>query len=133
MTVGLIAALAIGQVFSNSELHRRSTGGAADAQQAGTLASWRLMRDLRMAGASMQHGGTLWGCGLRAWRDGTVLLPRPGAWPAPFGAMPADLPLVPIAVRDGGGTNPDQILVMAARSGAGPAPLPVSVLSLIHI
>jgi type IV pilus assembly protein PilW len=134
MTIGLIGALAIVQVFSQSEIHRRATGGAADAQQAGTLASWRLMRDLRMAGSSMQHGATVWGCPLQVWRQGDMLLPRSGGWPAPFVGMPSDLPLTPFAVRDGGGSipgpiGPDQILAMSGRSGAGPVPLPVTIVS----
>lgn len=127
LTIGLVASVVIVQVFSQSEVHRRSAAGAADAQQAGTLASWRLMRDLRMAGAGLQHGATLWGCPLRAWRNGSVLLPRPSAWPAPFAGFPSALPLAPIAVADGGGSNPDAILVTSARGGAGSAPLPVSV------
>ena len=130
MTIGLIASVVIVQVFSQSEAHRRATAGGADAQQAGTLASWRMMRDLRMAGSGLQHGPTLWGCALQVWRGGTPLLPRPsGAWPAPFAAFPAALPLTPIAVIDGGGTASDAILVTSARGGAGPAPLPASVVS----
>lgn len=129
MTVGLVACLAIVQVFSSNEAHRRATAGAADSQQAGTLASWQMMRATRMAGAGLQHGATLWGCPLRVWRAGTAILPRGGAWPAPFGAMPADLPLTPIAVRDGGGTNPDTLLVMSAGSGVGAAPIPMSIVS----
>lgn len=130
MTVGLVASLAIIQVYSQSEVHRRSTSGTADAQQAGTLASWRLMRDLRMAGSGLQHGPTLWGCGLEMWRSGAALLPRATAWPAPFaGVFPTALTLAPIAVSQGTGTNPDSILVMAGRTGAGPAPLPASVVS----
>lgn len=127
LTIGLVASVVIVQVFSQSEVHRRAASGGADAQQAGTLASWRLMRDLRMAGAGLQHGATLWGCPLRAWRNGAALLPRPSAWPAPFAGFPSTLPIVPIAVADGGGANPDAILVMSARGGAGSAPLPVSV------
>jgi len=133
MTIGLVGSLAIVQVFSQSEVHRRSTAGAADAQQAGTLATWRLMRDLRMAGSGLQHGETLWGCTMQAWRGGSMLLPRAAAWPAPFAAVPAALRLAPIAVLDGGGTAPDVIVVMSARSGAGPAPLPASVVSAAEL
>lgn len=129
LTIGLIASVVIVQVYAQSEVHRRSAAGAADAQQGGTLASWRLMRDLRMAGAGLQHGPSLWGCGLRAWRGGTALLPRPSSWPAPFAGMPSALPLAPIAVLDGGGTAPDAIVVMSTRGGAGAAPLPVSIVS----
>jgi len=133
MTIGLVGSLAIVQVFSQSEVHRRTTAGAADAQQAGTIASWRLMRDLRLAGSGLQHGQTLWGCPLQAWRGGATLLPRGGGWPAPFAAMPAALSLAPIAVLDGGGNAPDSIVVMSARTGAGPAPLPASVVSATEL
>lgn len=129
MTIGLVASLVIVQVFAQSEAHRRSTSGAADAQQGGTLASWRLMRDLRMAGGGLQHGPTLWGCSLQAWRDGAQLLPRGGAWPAPFGGFPTAMRLAPIAVVDGGGAAPDAILVASARSGASAAPLVTSTVS----
>jgi len=130
MTVGLVASLAIIQVYSQSEVHRRTTTGAADSQQTGTLASWRLMRDLRMAGSGLQHGPTLWGCGLQMWRSGAALLPRGTAWPAPFaGVFPTALTLSPIVVSQGSGTDSDSILVMAGRAGAGPAPLPASVVS----
>jgi hypothetical protein len=57
------------------------------------------------------------------------VLPRATPWPAPFAAWPLDLPLVPIAALPGGATGPDQILVMAGRTSAGPAPQPVSVVS----
>ncbi len=133
MTIGLIASVVIVQVFSQSEAHRRSTSGGADAQQAGTIASWRMMRDLRMAGSGLQHGGTLWGCRLLAWRGGAQLLPRAGAWPAPFGAFPAELRLSPLAVVDGGGAASDAIMVASARSGAGAAPLPATVVSSTEV
>ncbi len=129
LTIGLLASVAIVQVFGRSESYRRSSQGAADAQQAGTLASWRLMRDLRMAGAGLQHGPTLWGCQLNLWRDGAILLPRASAWPAPFTAFPTDLRLAPLAVVDGGGTNPDAIVVMSARGSTGPAPMPTSIVT----
>ena len=126
MTIGLLASVVIAQVFIQSDAHRRGTSGAADAHQGGTIASWRMTLDLRMAGAGLQHGPTLWGCGLEAWRDGTQLVPA-AAWPAPFEAFPVALPLAPVVVIDGGGTAPDAILVMAARGGAGPAPTPATI------
>jgi type IV pilus assembly protein PilW len=133
MTIGLIASVVIVQVFSQSEAHRRATAGGADAQQAGMIASWRMMRDIRMAGSGLQHGVTLWGCQMLVWRGGAQLLPRAGAWPAPFAAFPSALRLTPIAVVDGGGAASDAILVSSARSGAGAAPLPASVVSSTQV
>ncbi len=126
LTIGLLASVVIAQVFIQSDAHRRVTGGVADAHQSGTIASWRMMRELRMAGAGLQHGPTLWGCGLEAWRNGAPLLPAAG-WPAPFDVFPTALTLAPIVVVDGGGVAPDAILVMAGHGGSGPAPIPASV------
>lgn len=128
MTIGLIASLVIAQVFSQSEAHRRATTGSADSQQSGTIAAWRMMRDIRMAGSGLQHGPTIWGCALDAWLDGTQLLPRAVAWPAPFAGFPGALPLAPVVVLSGGGTAPDAILTMSARTSASAAAIPATVL-----
>ena len=132
LTIGLLASVVIAQVFVQSDAHRRVTAGGADAHQSGTISSWRMMRELRMAGGGLQHGPTLWGCGLEAWRNGTQLLPAAG-WPAPFGVFPTALPLAPIVVVDGGGVAPDAILVMSGRGGGGPAPIPVSIVDDVRI
>ncbi|MFZ4760848.1 MAG: PilW family protein, partial [Burkholderiaceae bacterium] len=88
MTIGLIASVVIVQVYSQSEAHRRTTSGLAGSQQGGTIAAWQLLRDIRMAGSGLQHGPTLWGCKLQAWRDGGQILPRSSDWPQPFGTYP---------------------------------------------
>lgn len=134
MAVGLLAALAIVQSFASSETARRATTGQADAQQVGTMTGWRLMRELRGAGSGMASGMNLWGCQLRAWRSGGALVPAPsGSWPAPFTSLPAALRVLPIAVLDGGGSNPDAILVMGGSNATGGAPLPVTISSASSI
>ena len=50
LAIGLFSLLVIAQVLAGSQAHRRAVMGAADAQQAGALAAWRLTRELRMAG-----------------------------------------------------------------------------------
>jgi len=132
LTIGLLASVVIAQVFVQSDAHRRVTAGGAEAHQSGTVSSWRMMRELRMAGGGLQHGPTLWGCGLEAWRNGTQLLPAAG-WPAPFGVFPTALPLAPIVVVDGGGVAPDAILVMSGRGGGGPAPMPAAIVDDVRI
>ena len=133
MTIGLIASVVIVQVYSQSEAHRRNTTGLAGSQQGGTIAAWQLLRDVRMAGSGLQHGQTLWGCRLQAWRDGTQMLPRSSDWPQPFGTYPRDLTLAPIVAFSSGGASPDSLLVMSARGGAAAAPLPASVVSDVQL
>ncbi|MGE0315795.1 MAG: PilW family protein [Lautropia sp.] len=130
LALGLIALLVIVQAFTSIRQFTAASSGQADAQQRGTIASWRLLRELRMAGAGIGHGPTLWGCRLNAWRDGVAFLPRPTAWPAPFDNLPTTLRLVPIAVSDDTGPHgSDQLLVMTARGAAGTAPATTSVAS----
>lgn len=128
MTIGLFALLVIVQVLGNSQLQRRATMGAADAQQTGSLAMWRLSRELRMAGAGLQNAPFAWGCQLNVSRGGATLLPR-SAFPAPFGTVPGNLRLQPVMVRDGGGGVSDLLIAMGARPAASNVPMPVSVAS----
>lgn len=133
MAIGLLAALAIVQGFSASEIGRRATTGQADAQQVGTMTGWRLMRELRLAGNGFANGMNVWGCRLLAWQGASALLPRTGAWPAPFAGVPANLRLLPVAVLDGGGTNPDTVMVMSAGNSTGGAPMAVTITSATQI
>src|SRR5690606_19130458 len=129
MAVGLLAALAIVQAFSASEIGRRATTGQADAQQVGTMTGWRLMRELRLAGNGLANGMNVWGCRLLAWRGGSALLPRASVWPAPFAALPASLNVLPVGVLDGGGSNPDIVMVMSAGNSTGGAPMALTITS----
>ena len=130
LALGLVALMVIVQAFTSVRQFSAASGGQADAQQRGTIASWRLLRELRMAGAGIGHGPTLWGCTLNAWDGGVQFLPRAGAWPAPFDNLPTTLRLVPLAVADDTGPNgSDQLLLMTARSAAGSAPITTSVVS----
>jgi len=133
MAIGLLAALAIVQGFSASEIGRRATTGQADAQQVGTMTGWRLMRELRLAGNGFANGMNVWGCRLLAWQNGSALLPRASAWPQPFAALPTSLNLLPIAVLDGGGTNPDTVMVMSAGNSTGGAPMAVTITSQAQV
>lgn len=130
LALGLVALLVIVQAFTSIRQYSAASGGQADAQQRGTIASWRLLRELRMAGAGIGHGPTLWGCTLNAWDGGAQFLPRASAWPVPFDNLPTTLRLVPLAVANDTGPNgSDQLLLMTARSAAGSAPVTTSVVS----
>lgn len=123
--LGLLAMVVIMQVWSGSQANRRAMTGASDAGQAGTLAAWRLGRELRMAGAGLQAGAFTWGCELDVQRAGATLLPAPAAWPAPFDVMPTAMRLWPVIVRDGG-AGPDVLVTMGARSAAANLALPMT-------
>lgn len=130
LTLGLLVVLVIVKSFSSVEQFARAGAGQADAQQRGAMISWRLNRELRMAGAGIGHSATAWGCRLNVWRSGARLLPRSSTWPAPFGNLPTELRLVPIAVSDDtgpGGT--DQLVFASARGSTGLTPLTAAVTS----
>ena len=50
LVIGLLATLAIMQVFGAFEEQKRSTSGTADAQTNGSVALYNLQRDVRLAG-----------------------------------------------------------------------------------
>lgn len=130
LALGLIALLVIVQSFTNSEQFMRAAGGQADAQQRGTIATWRLTRELRMAGSGLGNGASIWGCTLNAWLSGARILPRATPWPEPFDNLPTTLLLTPVAVADGTGLNgSDQVLFASARTAAGAVPSTVSIVS----
>src|SRR5690606_20481193 len=133
MAIGLLASLAIVQAFSASEIGRRATTGQADAQQVGTMTGWRLMRELRLAGNGLANGMNVWGCRLLAWQGASALLPRAGAWPAPFAGFPTSLNVLPVGVLDGGGTNPVAVMLMCAGNSTGGPPMAVTVTSATQI
>src|SRR5690606_19733430 len=77
----------------------------------------------------LANGMNVWGCRLLAWRGGSALLPRASAWPAPFAALPASLNVLPVGVLDGGGSNPDIVMVMSAGNSTGGAPMALTITS----
>jgi type IV pilus assembly protein PilW len=134
LTLGLLAVLVIVKSFASIEQFARSGAAQADAQQRGALVSWRLVREIRMAGAGLGHSATAWGCRLNVWRAGMRLLPRATAWPAPFANLPTTLLLTPLAASDQTGPGAtDQLIFASARGSSGTAPLTSSVISAAMI
>jgi type IV pilus assembly protein PilW len=130
LTLGLLAVLVIVKSFASIEQFARAGVAQADAQQRGALVSWRLVREIRMAGAGLGHSATAWGCRLNVWRAGARLLPRASSWPAPFANLPTTLLLTPVAASDQTGHgDTDQLIFASARGSAGTAPLTSSVVS----
>jgi len=66
--IGLIAVLAIFEVFTAFEGQKRTTTGGGDAQTNGTLALFMLKRDVRQAGYGFASLNVL-NCNVRAYND----------------------------------------------------------------
>lgn len=86
--IGILASLAILQVFAVSERQKRTITGAADAQSNGAIALYMLERDVRMAGWGME-GSMFANCTtIYSYNDGTG------------GAV--NNPLAAVVITDGG-------------------------------
>jgi type IV pilus assembly protein PilW len=126
MVIGLGVTLAISSVLIASENHKRTTTSTNDAQQTGSYGVYALDKALRGAGSALAASafptdvGVL-GCHLNAG----AILPRAGAFPAPFaGFLPGvtnTLKVAPVLIgktqsQDG---VSDVIMVMSGSGSAG--------------
>jgi len=137
MVIGLSVTLVVASVLVVGENHKRTTTSTNDADQTGTYAFYTLNRALRGAGSSLIEGSFvnagLFGCTLHVVNasNGHVLLPRAGAFPAPFAAnflngvivnglsyAPA---VTPLAIQAGGSDKPtsDAIVLMSGSGASG--------------
>lgn len=104
MVIGLIGMVIIFQVFEVSEGIRRTTTSGGDAQQNGTLALYRMERDLRNAGMGF-NDSTVLGCNLVGYDSQRS--------PTDFPAVGQTLLLVPVRIVAGASaTAPDQLVVL---------------------
>lgn len=124
MTIGLAVTLVVTSLLVAGEKHKRTTTSTDDAVQSGSYAAYALDRALRVAGSGFAISasqtppvGAL-GCKLNA----AGLLPRAGAFPAPFATAFAanTLYLAPVLIglnqSDGGS---DVLVVMGGTGTAG--------------
>ena len=108
MVIGLIGMVIIFQVFEVSEGIRRTTTSGGDAQQNGTLALYRIERDLRNAGMGFNDSSVL-GCNLVGYDKLRA--------PTDFPAGGQTLLVVPVRVVPGGSvTVPDSLVVFYGSS-----------------
>ena len=128
LVVGMVASLVIIQSFSSSENYRRNLSGSADAMQNAAIAGGYLDLVLQEAGASLVQGRKLWGCRLLVSRGGSAVIPRGSVYPAPFGAFPTTVRVLPLGILDGG-SGSDVIMVMFGNSGTGNRDVPFDATS----
>jgi type IV pilus assembly protein PilW len=120
--IGIIASLAIFQVFAVFEGQKRTTTSGGEAQTSGTLALYTIERDVRQGGYGF-NTPDLVGCTLQGW-DEAAGAPR----------LPSTL--VPALITQGAGSTPgvagapDSIAVAYGNGDALPAPVNIQINSL---
>ncbi len=107
LVISLVISLVVFNVFIVTEDQRRTTAGGSDAQQAGSLSSYTLMRYLRMGGAGMDRVANVWGCNiLMAKASGTALVPLPSSAGAPFSSLGiTNIHAAPVLIINGSSTT----------------------------
>ena len=105
--IGIIASLAIFQVFAVFEGQKRTTTSGGEAQTSGTLALFTLEREVRQAGYGINNLAFL-GCKVQG-RDS-------------FSATSFTLDLVPVTITQGALGAPDTIAVMYGNGDLIPNP-----------
>jgi type IV pilus assembly protein PilW len=133
LAVGMVLTLAVFLVLAQAEGRKRVTTGLNDLEQSGNLALYLLDQWVRSSGAGFSGtavvDNSLYGCLLRASRDGEQTLPRKTALPAPFASVDLDgsgnFPLAPVmilpaATQPGAsGKASDALIIMAGASSLG--------------
>jgi len=113
IALSLVVTLAIYQIFAGFDRQRRTTVGAASAQQAGALGLFLIGRELRMAG---------WGIavpeGLSCSNVFTYQL-APNGTQGPM----ADVLPMPVTITEGGAGQSDRITISGGNSERGSAPV----------
>ena len=127
VAIGMAMTLAITLMLTRFESGRRQLTSSNDASQGGAYVTFTLDRLIRSAGSGYVQGWlNAFGCRVAAARGGSAVLPRTGAFPTPFAAVPTAVRLAPVIVHAGAGTDgSDIIAVTTGASGMGESPLPV--------
>lgn len=127
MTIGLVLIIALGVIMSRFEQSKRQNSTTMDMAQGTGYMAYDLDRQIRSAGSGMfVSKSATFGCPLAAWANGAQILPRLTAFPAPFGAVPANVRAIPIMVYPGiGQGGSDVIQVSTFASGLSESPLQI--------
>jgi type IV pilus assembly protein PilW len=127
VAVGMAMTLVVTLTLTRFETDRRTLTSINDGAIGGAYLSHTLDRSIRSAGSGfMQSWANAGGCRVLASRNGTQVLPRTAAWPAPFASVPQTVRLAPVVVHAGAGTGgSDVIAVQAGSSGLGETPMAV--------
>jgi type IV pilus assembly protein PilW len=127
VVIGLAMTLAVTLMLTRYESGRRTLTSVNDASIGGAYVSYALDRVVRSAGSGyMQSWINAGGCRVLVSREGTQVLPRAAAFPAPFATVGQTVRLAPVVVHACAGTGGSDVLaVMTGSSGLGEAPMPI--------
>ncbi|MCY7386699.1 MAG: type II secretion system GspH family protein, partial [Burkholderiales bacterium] len=124
VALSVLSMTIIAQIFSVSEARKRTTSGAAEAQQVANITLYQVGRQIRLGGAGLTQGYRIWGCPLSSNRGGTANLPAP-SFPAPFAssAISKTVRANPVLIYPGASENAvsDVIVVIAGSGESGTA------------
>lgn len=136
IVIAMVVVLAVTNLVIVGEAHKRTTAGGNDASQSGSFAAYALDRALRSAGSGFAQAWDqgVFGCRPSVVRkiegSATTLLPRTGAFPAPFqgvlASAPGTLRMAPVLIgqnMSAGGS--DVLVVMGGNASAGDVARPI--------
>lgn len=112
VAIGLIATVAIFQVFAAFEGQKRTTASGGEAQTNGALALFSLERELRQAGYGINNTDYL-GCNILGWDE-------------QLGGIAFTLTFTPVRITQGAAGAPDTITVMYGNGDLLPNPASIS-------
>jgi type IV pilus assembly protein PilW len=115
LVIGLIAIIAMTQIFVGSEGQRRTTGAGVDAQTAAAVGLYSIERDVGMAGYAINNNN-IRGCGTSySYYDSDGNGPIPGA-PIP------NLSFFPVRIINGGAVGSDTIILTSGSTASSGMP-----------
>jgi type IV pilus assembly protein PilW len=129
LVIGLVVSLAVYTVLTTNEGRKRTITSTNDIDQVGVYASYQLDRAIRSAGSGFSAGLNpranattpaamyAFGCTLNVSSSGNALIPKSGAFTAPFASVPQALHLAPVVIVDGSTSAGD--VIIAAQGSAG--------------
>jgi len=133
MIIALGVTLAVTTLLIAGENHKRTTTSTNDADQTGAFSFNALDKVLRGAGSGFAETAYLSDRGVMGCRlNAAAILPRAGAFPAPFagflGGAPNNLRMAPVLIGQGQSADgiSDVIMVMSGSDAAGGVPRQVT-------
>lgn len=124
MVIGLLATLAIMQVFSVFDGQRRSTTGTADAQTNGSIALLNIQRDIQSAG----YGVPLpmaFAADVDKVDSPLLCDPSPEFDPDADASTDNSVKMSPVEIQDGAGDTSDILIVRYSTTAMGAVPVNV--------
>jgi len=127
VAIGLIVTLAITGVLVAGEQRKRTSTSVNDINQTGAYLSYVLDKAVRSAGSGFsERSQAVFGCALKASRDGAAILPA--TLPAPFTSFNVPVRMAPVVIGKGRSQSrqDDVLMVMAGNGGFAESAIKIS-------